>query len=92
MNLSEYFRVNPWKSIIEKGRSLFVNYQEQITGKEKKCFMNLIRFFHEEFLRGKIKSYENLRRFFILKTEEILKYTRKTLINHVKKVRISEYS
>ena len=85
MNLSEYFRVNSWKSIIEKGRSLFVNYQEQVTGKKKKCFMNLIWYFHETFLRGKIKSNVNLRRFFIVKTEEILENTRKTLINHVKK-------
>ena len=51
--------------------------------KEKKCFMNLIWKFHEPFLRGKIKSYVNLRGFFIVKTEEIQKYTRKTLINHV---------
>ena len=35
MNLSEYFRINPWKSVIEKGRSLFVNYQEQVTGRKK---------------------------------------------------------
>ena len=51
--------------------------------KEKKCFMNLIWKFHEPFLRGKIKSYVNLRGFYIVKTEEIQKYTRKTLINHV---------
>ena len=83
MNLSEFFRINPWENVIEKGRSLFVNREEQITGRKKKCFMNLIWKFHEPFLRGKIKSYVNLRGFFIVKTEEIQKYTRKTLINHV---------
>ena len=52
MDLSEYFRINPWKSIIEKGRSLFVNYGKKM---EKICFMNLMWYFHEAFLRGKIK-------------------------------------
>ena len=36
MNLSEFFRINPWKNVIEKGRSLFVKRDEKISGRKKK--------------------------------------------------------
>jgi hypothetical protein len=35
MNFWEFFGSNPWKDVIEKGRSLFVTFQEQILGRNK---------------------------------------------------------